>query len=514
VTTNQVPHHEVNANPDSTGDKQARIVTRLAAGIVDTVLLAIIGLLWLRFLQAYRWLSLLVLSALWVELEWYLRGSPGKAAFNLSVDCASRRSLYLREIVGKLISSFTLGIGYLSILSSERKALHDYIAGSKVVAKARNARVATAVRYALVALFPVIGVLSFIGFHGPSQSNLRSREANPKWSLHTAIPAVMTINVSRHGQPYVQGSGFLITADGIAVTNVHVLGQGDAAEVELEDGRKYRVLEVDNFDMSQDIAIFKIGESSLDFPSLSLSDSSDMEIGDKVTVISSPEGLSNTVSEGILSARRSGPRTLMQITAPISPGSSGAPVFDGNGKVVGVARSQLTSGQNLNFAIPVEEVIKLKELPPQHLSMPRFFSIVNSRENDDRASQRDASATTEAKLQGTYVGTVRNLEANVESDSVIFVSQDGERISGCFGVLKPLYGSGPFNGTIQYPDVQFYVESDQMGIRFDGKMDGVNLEGTYLVRLSNGEQQHGTFSLVRRNRKSIKTGPESCPTDE
>lgn len=72
--------------------------------------------------------------------------------------------------------------------------------------------------------------------------------------------------------------------------------------------------------------------------------------GDKVIVIGNPSGLTGTVSEGIISAFREN-GSVIQINAPISPGSSGSPVLDGNGKVIGVATSQNQKGQNLNFAI-------------------------------------------------------------------------------------------------------------------------------------------------------------------
>jgi S1-C subfamily serine protease len=77
--------------------------------------------------------------------------------------------------------------------------------------------------------------------------------------------------------------------------------------------------------------------------------------GEKAIVIGNPTGLTGSVSDGIISAFREN-RSLIQITAPISPGSSGSPVMDENGQVIGVARSVSKQGQNLNFAIAVEKV--------------------------------------------------------------------------------------------------------------------------------------------------------------
>ena len=76
----------------------------------------------------------------------------------------------------------------------------------------------------------------------------------------------------------------------------------------------------------------------------------ELAVGDKTIVIGNPSGLTGTVSEGIISAFREN-GSIIQITAPISPGSSGSPVLDENGEVIGVATSQKQEGQNLNFAI-------------------------------------------------------------------------------------------------------------------------------------------------------------------
>jgi S1-C subfamily serine protease len=87
---------------------------------------------------------------------------------------------------------------------------------------------------------------------------------------------------------------------------------------------------------------------------LSLGDSTKVAVGDEIYVIGNPQGLEGTFSQGIVSSiRKIGTDTLLQITAPISPGSSGGPVLDSKGEVIGVAVATFKGGQNLNFAIPV-----------------------------------------------------------------------------------------------------------------------------------------------------------------
>ena len=86
------------------------------------------------------------------------------------------------------------------------------------------------------------------------------------------------------------------------------------------------------------------------------------EVGEKIYAIGHPMGLEKTVSEGIVSAIRKLPKLgdIIQITAPISPGSSGGPVFNSSGRVIGVARATFRTGQNLNFAVPGQKILELK----------------------------------------------------------------------------------------------------------------------------------------------------------
>ena len=102
-----------------------------------------------------------------------------------------------------------------------------------------------------------------------------------------------------------------------------------------------------------DLAILKFRANEVPF--LMLGDSTDKVEGEKVIVIGNPTGFLGTVSEGIISGFREN-RSLIQFTAPISHGSSGSPVMDENGQVIGVATWLSEPGQNLNFAIAVEEV--------------------------------------------------------------------------------------------------------------------------------------------------------------
>ncbi len=167
-----------------------------------------------------------------------------------------------------------------------------------------------------------------------------------------ATAAVVMIQVEA-GDRSRQGSGFLVREDGLILTNHHVIRQATSARVQLSTGDVYDRVVVLATDERRDLAILKISGFAL--PTLPLGNSDRVRIGSDVVAIGSPMGLENTVSTGIVSGRRTEPEgfRLLQITAPASTGSSGGPVLDRAGRVLGIAASQFRNGQNLNFAVPI-----------------------------------------------------------------------------------------------------------------------------------------------------------------
>jgi hypothetical protein len=165
-----------------------------------------------------------------------------------------------------------------------------------------------------------------------------------------AVVVVVTYN--EKGDPISQGSGFIVRPDGAVVTNYHVIS--NAKEIKVKVGDK--VLDVEGLiytDKENDLVILKVKGAKLQ--TVKIGDSEKATIGEKVYVISSPKGMENTISDGLLSGIReiSSEKKVLQITAPISPGSSGSPVFNKNGEVIGISTFLLEEAQNLNFAMPV-----------------------------------------------------------------------------------------------------------------------------------------------------------------
>ena len=149
-----------------------------------------------------------------------------------------------------------------------------------------------------------------------------------------------------------QGSGFIVTSQGAVVTNLHVVQGASSLRVKLPGGDTYKTSDLVDVDDAKDIAIIKIKGFKL--PAVMLGDSDKAETGEAVVAISSPEGLVNSISTGVISGvRRFDTHRVFQITAPISQGSSGGALFNSSGEVIGIITYLLKSGQNINFAVPI-----------------------------------------------------------------------------------------------------------------------------------------------------------------
>lgn len=166
---------------------------------------------------------------------------------------------------------------------------------------------------------------------------------------------VLVSTFDRTGKAVGFGSGFVVRSGGAIATNYHVIDGAASAAVRFENGTIYNVEYVTAYDKKRDIAVLKIDAASL--VPLKIGDSAKCVAGEKVVAIGNPLGLQNTVSDGIISSlnRTVDNQGYIQITAPISPGSSGGPLFNMAGEVVGINTAGFTQGQNLNLAIPINE---------------------------------------------------------------------------------------------------------------------------------------------------------------
>jgi serine protease Do len=168
-------------------------------------------------------------------------------------------------------------------------------------------------------------------------------------------------------QPFKgQGSGFIISQDGLILTNAHVVKEAKEVTVKLSDRREYAA-KVLGSDAATDIAVLRIEGKNL--PIVRLGDVQQLQVGDQVLAIGTPYGFEQTATQGIVSAKgRSLPGDsfvpFIQTDAAVNPGNSGGPLFDGNGAVVGINSqiySQTGGFQGLSFAIPINVAMKVKD---------------------------------------------------------------------------------------------------------------------------------------------------------
>lgn len=178
-----------------------------------------------------------------------------------------------------------------------------------------------------------------------------------------ASPAVARVVVrDRLAREQGLGSGFFVSADGRMVTNHHVVDSAYSAYVVLSSGLNLPVQGVLALDADADLAVLKVDGRGL--PHLTLAARGHTPpVGSRVYAIGNPQGFTNTLSEGLVSGRRAVTPglSLLQTTAPISAGSSGGPLLDATGRVIGVTTFSLVSrdSQNLNFAVPTDKVWSL-----------------------------------------------------------------------------------------------------------------------------------------------------------
>jgi tetratricopeptide (TPR) repeat protein len=171
---------------------------------------------------------------------------------------------------------------------------------------------------------------------------------------------VVIVTYDQEGKILGQGSGFFINHEGDVVTNFHVLQEASHAVVRTNDGKEYPVEKIVAEDKAGDLIRVSVKILKETVRPLSIVTTLP-EVGERIVVIGTPLGLDKTVSDGIVSAVRKIPGfgNIIQVTAPISPGSSGSPVINMKGEVVGVATFFVVAGQNLNFAIPGERIVRL-----------------------------------------------------------------------------------------------------------------------------------------------------------
>lgn len=268
---------------------------------------------------------------------------------------------------------------------------------------------------------------------GGTMPDGQRRELRPTEIVQRSKPAIVRIEV-RAPQAQGIGTGFVLSADGRVATNLHVIGGATEIDVVLLDGTRLPVAEIAAMDPARDLAVLNVTPPR-PLSTLPLGNSDELQAGDPVIAISNPLGvLDYTVSDGLISSIRqvSGELTILQISAPISQGSSGGPLFNQYGEVIGVATFISGAGQNLNFGIPSNYLKPLLQrndrLTPAALA---------------EAIQREYGSAQQQQQRGGIVRQVPRHELSVldgcSRDALDHATQE---ISNAIRTGAPLYNEG------------------------------------------------------------------------
>ena len=229
------------------------------------------------------------------------------------------------------------------------------------------------------------------------------------------------------------GSGFIVAADGVILTNAHVVANADEVTVRLTDKREFKA-KVLGSDKTTDIAVLKI--DAKDLPAVKIGDPDATRVGEWVVAIGAPYGLDNTVTSGIVSAKsRSLPGDaavpFIQTDAAVNPGNSGGPLFNLKGEVIGV-NSQIfsrTGGfQGLAFAVPIDVAMNVKDQIQQHGKVSHGRLGVTIQEVNQALAENFGLKSPVGALVGTVAKEGPAAKAGVEPGDVI-LKFDGKEIA-------------------------------------------------------------------------------------
>ena len=171
-----------------------------------------------------------------------------------------------------------------------------------------------------------------------------------------AEPCVFVVHTyDRKGKRIGQGTGFFIDEEGIGVSNYHVFDKGRSWRIRTTDGREHSVEKIMYQSKKFDYVVFRV-DTEREVPYLPLGDSLPLK-GEDIMVLGNPKGLESTVSRGIVSSIRNyrgKDQAIIQVDAAISPGSSGSPVMNRQGEVIGIATMKVNGCESCNFAFNID----------------------------------------------------------------------------------------------------------------------------------------------------------------
>jgi S1-C subfamily serine protease len=329
---------------------------------------------------------------------------------------------------------------------------------------------------------------------------------------------VVILTADDDAKPIGQGSGFIVSQDRI-VTNHHVLEGASSVIVVFADGTSLNAEGIIADSSTRDLTILSVKTGARS--ALKLGDELSVHQGDPVYAIGAPRGLELSITNGIVSGfRRLDEQFLIQSTAPIAPGSSGGPLFNQEGYVIGVTTLLLTDSPGIYFSVGSGDVGRLIRAPDIIIT-PFTGSSARREPNSRHKSSGSADPSHSAahkpdrtEVSGTYDGKVQNATANIGADFSIVIARDKEKLQGCMLVQRPLFGSGPLRGYINGKQIWFEVAGPLYQIRFQGTVTNKSISGTYQVLRP--ASQNGFFQLDQDSLIAPPTpfNPTKCRGDD
>jgi serine protease Do len=189
-------------------------------------------------------------------------------------------------------------------------------------------------------------------------------------------PSLVAIEpAGRDGEIAGVGTGFIISADGLIATNLHVIGEARPLRVEVPGGKRLEVTGIHAWSREKDLAVIRVQAADLKLAALELGASAALSQGDYVAAMGNPMGLRFSVVEGVVSAMQEvDGQKFIQLAMPVERGNSGGPLVDKDGKVIGIVSMKSALTDNIGFAVPVDELRALLENPAP-VAMKNWLTI-------------------------------------------------------------------------------------------------------------------------------------------
>ena len=301
-----------------------------------------------------------------------------------------------------------------------------------------------------------------------------------------ASPSVVAIETGSGG-----GSGSIISADGLILTNAHVVGRSQVVTVILADGREFVGDVVGYGDNRLDLAAVQLRNPPSNLPVIEIAAPDSVRIGQAAFAIGSPFGLQGTFTTGIVS-RIDLDRNLIQTDAAINPGNSGGPLLNSRAELVGVNTSIFTTGDRggnigIGFAIPTDEVL------PFIASVQNGSAATTASASGGRNDNPPESISLNATIRGQLGDSSNVLPDGSFFNGYVFEGQAGQQVA----IDMVSREIDPYVILISLEDDDFYVEDDDSGGNLNARLvTTLPVTGRYVILANSyAEGERGDYEL-------------------